>query len=90
MSDSKTPERMTEEEYALKATQRAKDNHIWLNAFSCISPTPEFKMKIGEMVLDKLNSKDCLMPSSGITSDLDVMRELAELTPVLYIKINKS
>jgi len=81
---------MTEEEYNKQVVLKAKENHIWLNAISCIRPTPEFKMQIGENVLAMLNCKDRLVPASGITDELDVMRELAELTPVLYLTINKS
>lgn len=33
----------------------ADDNHIWLNAFSCINPTEKFLQDVGKMIIDKLN-----------------------------------
>ena len=63
----------------------AEANHIWLNAFSCINPTDELKMQIGEMVLEWLNQRDNLMPACA-----DHDSELARLTPKLYMSVNKS
>lgn len=60
-------------------------NHVWLNAMSCIRPTDELKMQIGEQVLRWLDEKDNLLPSRA-----DHESDLAQLTPVLYLSINKS
>jgi len=60
-------------------------NHMWLNAMSCIHPSDELKMQIGEQVLRWLDQKDNLLPSGA-----DHESNLAKLTPVLYLSINKS
>ena len=62
--------------------QMAKHNHIWLNAFSCIRPTVEFRLGLADEILALLNSKDHLIPFSD--------SEIGRLTPVLYLHINKS
>lgn len=81
---------MTETEYKDLVYQQAEQNHIWLNAFSCINPSDQFLKEVGKMVIDKLKEKDCLIPSSGITSDLKPLREISEMTPVLILRVNKS
>lgn len=78
------------QEYDKKALQAAKDNHIWLNAMNCVRPTDEFLISIGKTILSKLSKRDNLMPSDGITSNNESIRELAKLTPILYMSINKS
>lgn len=60
-------------------------NTMWLNAFSCIRPTDEIKMQIGEQVLRWLDERDNLIPARA-----DHESKLAQLTPVLYLSINKS
>ena len=67
-------------------------NHIWLNAFSCIDPSDEFCRDIGQTIIDKLNNKDRLLSGYVKPEDRDIpeMLSLAELTPMLYIAINKS
>jgi hypothetical protein len=32
--------------------------HVWLNAFKCVSPTPEFLQDIGQTVVDQLKASD--------------------------------
>lgn len=54
----------------------ANDNHIWLNAFKCINPTPEFKQKVGEMILDKLSRTD--------------MRDSLGISKMIILTVNKS
>ncbi len=68
----------------------ARSNHLWINAFDCIRLTDELKIKIGEWVLKGLNTKENLMPSESITSDNQISRELAEMTQILYLSVNKS
>ncbi len=63
----------------------ATANHMWLNAMSCIRPTDELKMQIGEQVLHWLSEKGNLLPSGA-----DHESKMAQLTPVLYCSINKS
>lgn len=63
----------------------AETNHIWLNAFSCIKPTPEFCESVGRTVLAWLDQKDNLMPAGA-----DHESEMAQLTPMLYLSVNKS
>jgi hypothetical protein len=65
--------------------EMAQSNHIWLNAFSCVSPTPEFLQSLGQQVLSMLDQKDNLLPARARHED-----ELAKLTPCLYLYINKS
>lgn len=73
-----------------------EDNHIWLNAFQCSNPTPEFCEEIGRMILQKLSSTSNLVPKyngdiSGESALVQkTLNELAQLTPVLYLSINKS
>lgn len=43
---------------ANEVKQAADDNHIWLNAFSCINPSEEFKAEVGGMILEKLKTTD--------------------------------
>lgn len=59
--------------------QMADDNHIWLNAFSCVSPTDEFLRELGSIVMRKLND-------SPVSGDLLGVR----IGKVVYIRLNKS
>jgi hypothetical protein len=71
-------------------------NHIWLNAVSCINPTKEYCEQLGRAVLEMLNNNDNLLPSyfehGGYedAEDMEVLQKLSELTPMLYLSINKS
>ena len=83
-------EKMTDKEYKKKVFKRLSENHIWVNSLFCIHPSDELKMKIGEQVLDMLNYSDGLLPSETITSEDKTMRDLANLKPILYLRVNKS
>lgn len=71
--------------------KKATENHLWLNAFACINPTPEYCEQIGRIIIEKLNDKEQLIPSyfQGAKNNKHIAT-LAELTPVLYLSINKS
>lgn len=60
-------------------------NTMWLNALSCVRPTDEMKMQIGEQILRWLDERENLIPARA-----DHESNLAKLTPVLYLSINKS
>ena len=62
--------------------QYAKDNHIWLNAFSCINPTDKFKQEVGEMILNKLDHTD--LRATKLSSGKEPVGNL------IYVRINKS
>lgn len=73
--------------YEADVLSSARDNHMWLNAFSCVRPTEETKIAIGEWVLRLLNDQECTLLSSlcregGILSGLN-QRELV-------VRFNKS
>ncbi len=38
------------------------ENHMWINAFSCLNPSDDMKRQIGEWVLDKLSSGVAVRP----------------------------
>ena len=46
--------------------EMAEGNHIWLNAFACIRPTPEFLQDIGRQVLSMLEQKDNMLPAGAL------------------------
>ena len=81
---------MNNAEYNKAAVEKANRNHIYLNAFNCISPSPEFEREVGRFVLDRLKNRDNLMPDNGIASENELVRFMAERSPVLYLKISKS
>ena len=85
-----TPERIPEEEYQKQIVENCEQNHIWLNKAVYLFPTDEAKIKLADMILAKLNHKSTQIPASGITCETDVVRELAELTPMLYLSVNWS
>lgn len=60
-------------------------NTIWLSAFSCIRPTDELKMQLGDQVLRMLDQRENLIPARA-----DHESNISRLTPVLYLSINKS
>lgn len=73
-----------------------EDNHIWLNAFSCVDPTPKFCEDLGRQIIQMLWSKENLLPSyngdiSGEKATTqETLNHFATLTPTLYLSINKS
>jgi hypothetical protein len=56
--------------------EKLENNHMWINAFSAISPTDELKIAIGEWVLDELKY-------SKIGDSLG-------LSPTAILRVNKS
>ncbi len=80
MSESSENRTMTDLEW--RKLQAAESNHIWLSAFACINPTMEFRLGLADEVLRWLNDKDRLVPACE--------GRLGELTPMLYLSINKS
>lgn len=82
--------KLTQEEYDKLTADTARSNHLWVNAFQLIHPTDELKQQIGEYIISLLKDKDNLLPSNGITSENQTVRELAELTPMLYVSVNAS
>lgn len=72
----------TEEDLDVQVLAMAKENHIWLNAMACIKPTDKFKIELAEQILEMLGQRDNLLPSG--------VGRLGELTPMLYLSINKS
>jgi len=56
--------------------EKARANHIYLNAFSCVNPTEEFVRGIGENILDMLANTDM---SDGLGC-----------SPMIILTINKS
>lgn len=87
---SKRADKWTQRQWNKKVLQMCESNHIWLNAFHCINPTPKFCEQLGRSIIEKLKDKENLIPSSLITSDAEPAREIAKLTPILYMSINKS
>lgn len=83
-------EKIKQEDYNAQVFTKTKENHLWISAFRCIRPTDELKISIGEWVLDLLKDQESLLPAEYITSDNQTMRELAGLTPILYLSVNKS
>ena len=87
----KVPEKMSKEAYCALALKKCDENHIWLNKMVYyIHPSVEDKIKLADIILDKLGTKSTQIPSSGITCDTEVIRELSELTPTLYLAVNWS
>lgn len=72
--------------------ETVQTNHIWLNAFQCVNPTDEYLRDIGRSIIDMLSRKDNLLPSylDDDPQTGSVLEELANITPVLYLSINKS
>ena len=80
---------MKNKELAEKVARQISENHIWINAFSLINPSPETLQGIGLEVVRMLKNKDNLLPAWHGETDGDV-HEIAELTPMLYLRINES
>jgi len=91
MNKEATPAKMSESDYVKLAMEKSDSNHIWLNKMVYyISPSDADKIKLADMILDKLKTKSTQIPAEGITSDSELMREMAELTPILYLRVNWS
>ncbi len=78
---------MTNEQTEITDLDRRKlkaagDNHIWLNAFGCINPSVAFRLELADEILSMLNQKELLLPAGEC--------RIGELTPMLYLSINKS
>lgn len=61
-----------------KKVQMADGNTIWLNAFSCVRPTDDFKIKLADMILSQLRDPSLLL------------RDIDAGIDVLYLSITKS
>lgn len=81
---------MKEREYNKKIIEKVGENHIWLNALTCVKPTQEFKIHLAETILKFLEQKERTIPAEYVTSKDKNLQELAKLTPMLYLSINKS
>lgn len=81
---------MKEQEYNRLVLDKAKGNHIWINAFETINPTDKFKIQLAEHILYMLNKKENLIPTSLITSEDKELQDLAKQQQILYLSINKS
>lgn len=75
---------MMSERYEQDVIKSAEQNHIWLNAFQCLNPSDEFKIKLADAILGMLDK-----PSRRIHSDFDDP-ELCKLHEELIVRINKS
>lgn len=89
MSDT-VPKRIPNQDYTKLVLKKCEDNHIWLNKMAYISPTLEQRLALADTILEKLRTKSTQIPESGITDEDETMRKLAELTPVLFLKVNWS
>lgn len=59
----------------------AEDNHIWLNAFLCVSPSDEFLLDVGRMVVNMLKDRHNLIVPRV---------RLIESSRELVVRINQS
>ena len=67
------------------------ENHMWINAFSCLNPSDDMKRQIGEWVLDKLASKEKTLPAMDLdAADSDPIDTMQILTGHVYLRFNKS
>lgn len=72
--------------YQRDVLKSAQQNHMWINAFSCVRPTDELKMQIGAWVLSQLAD-----PEACIQADFDDCPSLKDLRmPELILRFNKS
>jgi len=71
----------TTEDWEARALRSARNNHIWLNAFSCVRPTEEFCAALGRQILDMLNETGNTIPSE---------HRLVGTERCLVLRINKS
>ena len=84
------PERISEKDYLNLVLRKCKENHISLNEMRYLEPTDEQKIKLANIILQKLRCSSTQIPYEGITSDSESFRELAALTPVLYLTVSWS
>lgn len=75
--------------YDKAVMESAKHNHIWLNAFNCIRPTVEFKLRLADQIMQMLDCKENLIHNHQ-DSDNEALKRLGQLTPELVLRINKS
>lgn len=80
-TDQETDTKLTD--YEKDVLRAAQENHIWLNAFSCIRPTPEFLQKLGANVLHMLKNDDLTILAGDELSRSIGYRDL-------IVRINKS
>ncbi len=80
---------MKNKELAEAVVKRIQVNHIWINAFSLVNPSPETLQGIGEEIVRMLKDKGNLLPAWHGETKGEVSG-LAELTPMLYLRINAS
>jgi hypothetical protein len=74
-------------EYAAEVQSSAAGNHIWLNAFNCISPTDEFKLQLADSILRMLNNDENTIRSEFARPGY-IFEDLNKR--VLVLRINKS
>lgn len=82
----KLPQGKTEKEHDKLILHYAKSNHIWVSCFA--RQTPEMLQDIGKMVVDMLNTPDNLIAAHS--SENETMGKTGQLTPVLYLYVNRS
>jgi hypothetical protein len=82
--------KISEEDYTKMVIEKVEKNHIWLNKMNYLFATDEQKIALANIILDKLKCKTTQLPSHCIADEDEGMRELAELTPILYLSINWS
>lgn len=77
----------------------AMQNHIWVNAMSAYKPTDEQCIALGRQIYEWLDNRELVIPSysPGLNSgkpssakNQEIMQSMCELTPMLYLSINKS
>ena len=66
-----------------------KENHIWLNAFKCIRPTVDFRLKLADTILHWLDDEHYFIYDHQDSKN-KALRDLGRLTPQIVIRINKS
>ena len=81
---------ISKEDYKELVLKKCESNHIWINKRTYLFPSDDQKIQLADMILEKLKNKSTQIPSEAITSESELMRELAELTPILYLKVNWS
>ncbi len=79
----------TNAELAGAALKAAEDNHIWINAFRLIRPSPEMYQEIGKMVVEMMKRRENLLPAY-FGDPTGEITEMQKLTPMLYMSINAS
>jgi hypothetical protein len=84
------PEQMLKENYSELVLKKCRDNHIWLNKMAYLDPSNEMKIQLADTILNELRQSSTQIPGEGITISSEYFRELAELTPVLYLAVNWS